>query len=63
MTTTEISGETALGRTGRQIRETLQGWTKAAFFGERPPLGREKETVSREERHRQEIIASLEKIK
>ena len=38
-------------------------WLMALFFGERPPLGGKKETLPRQDRDRQEIIASLAKIK
>ena len=47
----------------QSIRETPQRWLTAVFFGERPPLGGEKETLPRQDRDRQEITASLAKIK
>lgn len=47
----------------QSIRETPQRWFTAAFFGERPPLGGEKETLPKQDQNRQEISASLAKIK
>ena len=46
---------------GWPILQTLQKWITAAFFGQRPPLSGKKETLSRQERARNEITASLEK--
>ena len=47
----------------QSIGEAPQRWFTAAFFGERQPLGGEKETLPRQDRDRQEIKASLAKIK